>query len=89
MDSVVEKAWIDGVFRRGRVGIDADDLDTVFEPFYSTKETGRGTGLGLYVSKDIIESFSGTIRMENNEHGGATVVIELPQCDKFSEAVRA
>ncbi len=59
-------------------GVDSDHLDTVFDPFFTTKETGKGTGLGLYVSYTIIESFGGSIRLDNCEPAGAEIVILLP-----------
>lgn len=63
------------------VGISEDKLESVFDPFYSTKPTGKGTGLGLYVSHAIIEALGGRIWMESNDQGGATVCITLPFCE--------
>ena len=48
----------------------------VFDPFFSTKT--RGTGLGLAVSKQIMDEHHGRIRMFNRRGGGTRVVIELP-----------
>ena len=60
------------------VGLDEKTLDKLFDPFYSTKEIGQGTGLGLYVSHSIIEASGGRMEVENNEYGGATARIILP-----------
>jgi two-component system NtrC family sensor kinase len=59
-------------------GIEADNLRKMFTPFFTTKSSGEGTGLGLYVSRGIIEAHGGTIRAENAEGGGAKFTIELP-----------
>jgi signal transduction histidine kinase len=59
-------------------GVAADLLPRIFEPFFSTKEPNRGTGLGLAVSKEIIERHGGTIRVEPAPAGGARFVASLP-----------
>ncbi|HLU69987.1 MAG TPA: ATP-binding protein, partial [Fibrobacteria bacterium] len=59
-------------------GISPDDLAKIFTPFFTTKASGEGTGLGLYVSRGIIEAHGGTIRAENAPDGGAIFTIELP-----------
>lgn len=59
-------------------GIDASDMDNIFEPFFTRKEPGKGTGLGLAVSHSLIENIGGTIRLEKNEPMGTRAVIELP-----------
>jgi signal transduction histidine kinase len=57
-------------------GVPASARNRVFDPFYSTKT--RGTGLGLAVSKQIIDEHQGRIRLLNRRGGGTRVVIELP-----------
>ncbi|MGD8833797.1 MAG: ATP-binding protein, partial [Desulfobacteraceae bacterium] len=59
-------------------GIDLDKLQNIFDPFYTTKESGKGTGLGLAVSFMIIEGMGGTIRARSQPGQGATFSIELP-----------
>ena len=60
-------------------GIPEAVLARVFEPFYTTKPAGQGTGLGLSMSHDIIEQgHGGTLRAESVEGQGTTFVIALP-----------
>ncbi|HSB72621.1 MAG TPA: ATP-binding protein [Candidatus Methylomirabilis sp.] len=59
-------------------GIAPEVLPHIFEPFFSTKEPGRGTGLGLSVSKEIVERHGGTMRVEPAPGGGARFVASLP-----------
>ncbi|HEX7089578.1 MAG TPA: HAMP domain-containing sensor histidine kinase, partial [Longimicrobiales bacterium] len=59
-------------------GIPADLIGQVFEPFVTTKEPGKGTGLGLAVCARLIDAMGGTIRAESPPHGGAVFTIILP-----------
>jgi two-component system NtrC family sensor kinase len=51
---------------------------TLFEPFVTTKEVGKGTGLGLAVCKGLVEAAGGTISVGKSDLGGARFVVELP-----------
>jgi two-component system, NtrC family, sensor kinase len=67
-------------------GIDPQQLENIFDPFYTTKEPGKGTGLGLSVSYMIIDGLGGTISAESEGGRGATFKIELPFSEKaFSQ----
>ena len=59
-------------------GIGEEEAKKIFEPFYTTKAAGEGTGLGLSVTYGIIQDHKGSIRVERAESGGARFVIELP-----------
>lgn len=59
-------------------GIPADSLSKVFDPFFTTKHDMGGVGLGLSVSKSIMESHDGTIFIENRSSGGARARIIFP-----------
>jgi signal transduction histidine kinase len=58
-------------------GIPDDILPKIFDPFFTTKPVGQGTGLGLSVSKSIIEQHSGRILVKTSS-SGTTFTVELP-----------
>ena len=60
------------------VGIPQKILDKIFQPFFTTKPTGQGTGLGLSLSYDIIKAHGGELRVETEESEGAEFIILLP-----------
>jgi signal transduction histidine kinase len=59
-------------------GISEENLERIFEPFYTTKEVGVGTGLGLSVALGIVEAHGGSIDVGKGEHGGARFTVRLP-----------
>ena len=59
-------------------GTGIEDLDNIFEPFYTTKEPGDGLGLGLSISSSIIKDYGGRLIAKNNELNGAIFEFELP-----------
>ena len=65
-------------------GIKSEHMSEIFDPFFTTKEQGKGTGLGLSISYSIIEDHGGKIWAENNEWGGASFYIELPEKPNIS-----
>ena len=60
------------------VGIPKEELDRVFDPFFSTKEVGAGTGLGLSIVYGIIEKHHGRISVESTEGEGTRFTIRMP-----------
>ena len=60
-------------------GIPEEKLDKIFQPFFTTKPTGRGTGLGLSLSYDIIKIHDGKITVQSKEHDYTEFIISLPE----------
>jgi polar amino acid transport system substrate-binding protein len=69
------------------VGISASHLNSIFNPFFTTKEPGQGTGLGLSVVHSIIKRYQGNITVQSKPGAGTTFRIELP-CPCASEKRR-
>ena len=59
-------------------GIPQKIIDKIFQPFFTTKPTGQGTGLGLSLSYDIIKAHGGQIKVETKEGEGSEFIIQLP-----------
>ncbi len=60
------------------IGIPQKVVDKMFQPFFTTKPTGQGTGLGLSLSYDIIKAHGGELNVETKEGEGSTFIIDLP-----------
>ncbi len=59
-------------------GIPQKVLDKIFQPFFTTKPTGQGTGLGLSLSYDIVKAHGGELKVETKDGEGAEFIIQLP-----------
>lgn len=64
------------------IGIPPDVMDSVFEPYFTTKKPGEGTGMGLAVVQGIVESYEGIITVDSKQNEGTTVTILLPKAEK-------
>ena len=62
-------------------GIGNDAMQKIFEPFYTTKGSRQGTGLGLSVVQNIVTSVGGSIRVESGADVGTTFILEIPRAD--------
>ena len=52
-------------------------MNKIFQPFFTTKPTGQGTGLGLSLSYDIIKAHNGELKVETKEGEGSDFIIQL------------
>lgn len=71
-----EHTWVEMTVQDSGVGIKAEDLSRLFEPFYTTKT--EGTGLGLAIAYRIVQDHHGTIRIASQPGLGTTVIVKLP-----------
>jgi PAS domain S-box-containing protein len=67
-------------------GMSAEVLNNIQIPFYTTKRDKGGTGLGLYVSRNIIQSYGGVIEYSSEEGRGTTVTVLIPSADHESNS---
>jgi len=60
------------------IGMSNKTKDRVFEKFYTTKSNNKGTGLGMSITKRIIEEHEGNIEIESKLNAGTTITVNLP-----------
>jgi len=79
--TVGTKKFIDRVeiqVKDNGIGISQKALDKIFQPFFTTKPPGQGTGLGLSLSYDIVKAHGGQLTVETKEGNGSIFIINLP-----------
>ena len=67
-------------------GIPEHLADKIFQPFFTTKPTGQGTGLGLSLSYDIVKVHGGELKVDSNGDSGATFIVQLPIQDSHKNS---
>ncbi|HBX51683.1 MAG: hypothetical protein A2275_09045 [Bacteroidetes bacterium RIFOXYA12_FULL_35_11] len=72
------------IIRDNGKGIPAQELKQLFSPFFTTKPTAKGTGLGLYLCQDIVKSHKGEIKVNSKEGEFTEFIIIIPNLDKTS-----
>lgn len=70
--------WVTVVFRDTGEGMDKETIEKVFDPFYTTKPPGKGTGLGMSICYGIIKDHGGSITVESEKGRGTAFTIKLP-----------
>ena len=70
------------------MGIEKENLDKVFNPFFTTKEAGAGTGLGLSIAHHIVTKYGGRILLDSQKGKGTTFTVVLPAADEDKDRIR-
>ncbi|MGH1484649.1 MAG: ATP-binding protein [Cellvibrionaceae bacterium] len=78
--------WVDISIEDNAGGIDQQIMKKMFSPYFTTKEVGKGLGLGLAISYEIIQEYGGNISVENNKNG-ALFKISLPQAESYKLSI--
>ena len=68
-------------------GIDSETIQRIFEPYFTTKEPGEGTGMGLAVAHGIVKSYGGDIIAESEQGKGTTFTVYLPRVETDTPAI--
>ena len=84
LDSEESRQYLHIVFSDQGGGIDPSIVEKIYDPFFTTKEVGEGTGMGLAAVHGIIEDHGGLLELENHPGKGASFHIYLPQVDQVS-----
>ncbi|WP_300673471.1 ATP-binding protein [Desulfoluna sp.] len=69
-------------------GIPPESIESIFDPFYTTKEVGKGLGLGLSISYNIVKDFKGTLTAHTPAEGGTRFTLTLPNTDREPQQKR-
>ncbi|MDX9748649.1 MAG: ATP-binding protein, partial [Paludibacter sp.] len=77
--SIDDKGYINLSIKDSGCGIDESHIPHVTDPFFTTKEPGTGSGLGLSISYTILKSHGGELSIQSKKNEGTTVQITLPQ----------
>jgi signal transduction histidine kinase len=70
--------YVDVRVRDTGAGIPPDQINKIFDPYFTTKQSKSGTGLGLYITKKVVEDHAGSIKVDSTPGEGTTFTIRLP-----------
>ena len=70
--------WIEIAVSDTGKGMSPEEVNRIFDPFYTTKPPGEGTGLGLAISLRLVETFGGSIHVQSIAGQGSTFTLRLP-----------
>lgn len=82
-----EESRISLIIEDNGSGISAETMEHLFERYYSSSLDSKSSGLGLAITKEIIEAHEGSIRAENRPEGGARFILEIPERNNMSEII--
>ena len=77
--------WIHAEVKDTGKGIPPDEMEHIFEPFYSTHPDGNGTGMGLPICRDIVEGYGGRIQVESEVGVGTRVKVSFPMASTATD----
>jgi C4-dicarboxylate-specific signal transduction histidine kinase len=75
--------WVDILIEDNAGGVDQQIMEKMFSPYFTTKEVGKGLGLGLAITYEIIQEYGGNIIVDNHKNG-ACFTISLPQAENYN-----
>jgi signal transduction histidine kinase len=88
LNVAVRPSWLDHAIlevKDNGAGMDEDSMQKIFDPFFTTKSRTGGTGLGLYVSHNLVQSLRGRIEVESESGKGSTFRVILPDKERRSK----
>ncbi len=78
LTAVVKDKQVELKFYDNGIGIEHTILDKIFDPFFTTKTTGEASGIGLYLSREIVQNYGGDINVQSEKHVYTEFTITLP-----------
>ena len=82
INTIEDDSWVSVNIQDNGPGISDEHLSRIFDPFFTTKGPDQGEGLGLYIVRQIVTRYQGTIDAENTANGGTRFMIRFPVADR-------